>query len=574
MGGFQCGAGVPLRPRHRVVPPYFWTVFTLPGPTFNPTSLGSLVAPSEVAFLSMCGLLGSTDSGVTPAAFEHALGLMHHRGPDASAHEICAGGVQLGHTRLAILDLDERSNQPFRSEDGRYLMVYNGEIYNFRELARKHRLTLRTSGDTEVLMHLWVRLGAAALHELNGMFAFVIYDTHTRQLFAARDRLGVKPLYYVQRGTDYTFSSELAPLLELYPGQSWDEVGIRQSKKLRTFFNDRTLYRDIHMFPAGHYLEDGRLRRWWALPDGPSVPPSDEELRDLVDSAVQYRNIADVEVGSYLSGGLDSTIVAGLSEQPHTWTVGSQLNNEFSWARLAADALGTKHHEVMLEEPDFLDVARDLIAHRREPLSVPNEVQLYAMTREVREHNTVILSGEGADELFFGYDRVFRWAAGSESLDLREFDRLYSYGSHEDDEVLEDALAPFRDRGATIDVVAAFFQIAHLHGLLRRLDNSTMRCSVEGRVPFVDYRLVERMAGVPISYRMAGGEVKAPLKRVFADLVPRQIIDRKKVGFPVQLQRVFEGDPHGDRQGDAGSPAMDRWLQFNLETLGVDVHER
>src|SRR5262249_35558987 len=159
-------------------------------------------APSEVAFLSMCGLLGSTDSGVTPAAFEHALGLMHHRGPDASAHEICAGGVQLGHTRLAILDLDERSNQPFRSEDGRYLMVYNGEIYNFRELARKHRLTLRTSGDTEVLMHLWVRLGAAALHELNGMFAFVIYDTHTRQLFAARDRLGVKPLYYVQRGAD------------------------------------------------------------------------------------------------------------------------------------------------------------------------------------------------------------------------------------------------------------------------------------------------------------------------------------------------------------------------------------
>jgi asparagine synthase (glutamine-hydrolysing) len=514
----------------------------------------------------MCGLLSSTDSGVTPAAFEHALGLMHHRGPDASGHEICPGGTQLGHTRLAILDLDERSNQPFHSDDGRYVMVYNGEIYNFRELARKHRLTLRTSGDTEVLMQLWMRLGSAALQELNGMFALVIHDTHTGQVFAARDRLGVKPLYYVQRGTDYTFSSEVAPLLELYPDQPLDELGIRQYTKLRTFFNGRTLYRDIQMFPAGHVLENGRVQRWWDLPQGPSTAPTDEELRDLVETAVQYRNIADVEVGSYLSGGLDSTIVAGLSEQPHTWTVGSQQNNEFSWALLAAEEFGTKHHEVLLEEPEFLEVARDLITHRREPLSVPNEVQLYVMTREVREHNTVILSGEGADELFFGYDRVFRWAAESEAFDLREFDRLYSYGGHQDDEVLDDALAPFRDRGATIDVVAAFFQVSHLHGLLRRLDNSTMRCSVEGRVPFVDYRLIERMAGVPFDYRMAGGEVKAPLKRVFADLVPPEIIARKKVGFPVDLQRVFDGE---DRE-----PQMDRWLQFNLETLGADVDER
>jgi asparagine synthase (glutamine-hydrolysing) len=488
---------------------------------------------------------------------------MRHRGPDASAHETSTGGAQFGHTRLAILDLDERSNQPFHSDDGRYVMVYNGEIYNFRELARKHGLTLHTSGDTEVLMQLWVRLGSAALQELNGMFALVIHDTHTGRLFAARDRLGVKPLYYVQRGDAYTFSSEVAPLLELYPDQPLDEFGIRQYTKLRTFFNGRTLYRDIHMFPAGHFLEDGRIQQWWELPEGPGEPPSDEELRDLIETAVQYRNIADVEVGSYLSGGLDSTIVAGLSEQPHTWTVGSRQNNEFEWARLAAEEFGTKHHEVLLEEPEFLEVARDLITHRREPLSVPNEVQLYVMTREVREHNTVILSGEGADELFFGYDRVFRWAASSDAFDLREFDRLYSYGRHEDDEVLEDALGPFRDRGARIDVVAAFFQVSHLHGLLRRLDNSTMRCSVEGRVPFVDYRLVERMAGVPFDYRMAGGEVKAPLKRVFADLVPREIIERKKVGFPVDLQRVFDGD-------EARQP-MDRWLQFNLETLGVDV---
>ncbi|MCS5534747.1 MAG: asparagine synthase C-terminal domain-containing protein, partial [Candidatus Poseidoniales archaeon] len=264
--------------------------------------------------------------------------------------------------------------------------------------------------------------------------------------------------------------------------------------------------------------------------------------------------------GSYLSGGLDSTIVAGLAEKPHTWTVGFDSSNEFEYARIAADTFNSQHTEVRGTIDKFVPTCTNMIIERREPLSVPNEVLLYWMTRQVKKKNTVVLSGEGADELFFGYDRIFRWAA-EDRWDIGKFTNLYSYGSHQDIEVVEDALAPFVDQDRSIDIVSRFFQIAHLHGLLRRLDNSTMRCSVEARVPFVDHRIIERMAGVPFDQRMPDEVVKAPLKAAFVDLVPEIIINRKKIGFPVPLAEIdFPGT------SDTLTP-MDRWLEFNLHVL-------
>jgi asparagine synthase (glutamine-hydrolysing) len=507
----------------------------------------------------MCGVLFSNDPAVGREAFMAALGMMEHRGPDAPACYAAHRGTQLGHNRLQIVDLDPRSNQPFYSRDGRYAIVYNGEIYNYRELIQTHGLTPRTGGDTEVLLELYAAHGAKMLPWLNGMFAFVILDLHSGEWFAARDRLGVKPLYYVQSGDTITFASEIAPLVWLYDKTAFDPVGLRQYRKLRAFFNGRTLYRGISMLPAGHTLQGRTLRPWWRLPDGPQSPPADDELRGLVESAVASRLVADVAVGSYLSGGLDSTIVAALSGRPDTWTVGFADDNEFPWGRLAADRLGSRHTEVVIDRDEFVALAAAMVRMRREPLSVPNEVLLYRMTSEVKRRNTVVLSGEGADELFFGYDRIFRWAAAGH-WDLGTFARLYSYGSHDDLEVVEDALAPFQHYGTPLDMVAAFFQVAHLHGLLRRLDSSTMLCGVEAREPFVDHRLVERMAGVPFAYRMAGGVVKAPLKRVFADLVPAPIIERAKVGFPVPLDSM-------PLPGRAGLTPMDRWLEFNLQQL-------
>ena len=507
----------------------------------------------------MCGILFSTASHVTDLEFNRALNRMSYRGPDASGI-LRQNDLQLGHRRLAIIDLDERSNQPFLSTDGRYAIIFNGEIYNFQELAARHRLTLRTRSDTEVLLALYQMHGAAMLHELNGMFTFVIADLTTGEWFAARDRLGVKPLYQAYCGNGILLSSEPAPLLDIIGKTEFDPIGLRQYRKLRTFFNGHTIWSGISQFPAGHYMtHTGKVTRWWHLPEGQQAVPEDDEIKELIKNAVKIREIADVPVGSYLSGGLDSTIIAGLATQPDTWTIGFKDDNEFAWGQMAASAFGSHHHEIIINYSEFLPLAKHMIAIRSEPLSVPNEVLLYRMTQEVALSNKVILSGEGADELCFGYDRIFRWAANN-PWNLNEFAKLYSYGSGDDLEIIEDAIQPFLNRGDALSIVAAFFQIAHLHGLLRRLDSATMLCSVEARTPFIDYRLVERFAGVPFLWRIANGQVKAPLKRMFADLVPAAIIERPKIGFPVPLANLpFDSN--------SGVTPMDKWFEFNLSTL-------
>lgn len=513
----------------------------------------------------MCGILFTSDPAIDEDAFLSSLDLIRHRGPDAPRGYYALENFKLGHNRLKVLDLEDRSNQPFWSADRRYIIIYNGETYNYRELAKEHDIPTRTTSDTEVVVELYALYGPKMLELLNGMFAFVILDTQTKEVFAARDRLGIKPLYFSRAGEQITLASEMAALLRLTGKTDFDGKGLRQYLKLRTFFNGRTVYSGIVMFPAGHYLFSGKIHRYWELPKGEKPPPEDDELRNLIASAVDYRRLSDVPVGSYLSGGLDSTIVAHLAGKPHTWTVGFADNNEFEWAHIASDRLNSIHTEVLIEPDEFVALAEYLAQQRGEPLSVPNEVLLYKMTRKVKTKNTVILSGEGADELFFGYDCIFRWAAASE-WDLAEFSKRYAYGSHEDLEIVEDAVSPFLHYGKAIDIVAAFFQVAHLHGLLCRLDFATMCSAVEARVPFVDHRLVERMAGVPFDYRMAEGIVKAPLKRIFREQVPVEIINREKVGFPVPLELL-----HLDRR--PGTTPMDAWLQLNLNTLGITMED-
>jgi asparagine synthase (glutamine-hydrolysing) len=508
----------------------------------------------------MCGILFTNRHGCSRELFLEALDLMKHRGPDASGCYWEGKELKLGHNRLKILDLDNRSNQPFFSHDNRYVIIYNGEIYNFHELARKNEIKMRTTCDTELLLELFIKLGPKMLNQLNGMFAFVIVDTKKGDVFICRDRLGIKPLYYSQDGKLITVSSEVASLLKIVGESDFDEIALRQYRKLRSFFGGRTIYSNIKMLPAGHYMLNGKLKKYWTLPEGPQDIPTEEEIKYLLQSAVDYRCISDVPVGSYLSGGLDSTIVAGLASKPYTWTVGFPNENEFEWGRMAAKHFDSIHTEVIVQKEEFLDVAAEMIKQRKEPLSVPNEVLLFKMTKEVKKKNTVVLSGEGADELFFGYDRIFRWAASSE-WDIEQFSQRYCYGSNEDIEIVEDVLASFMHIKSTLDRVAAFFQTAHLHGLLRRLDNSTMLCSVEARVPFVDHRLVERMAGVPFDYRMKDGQIKYPLKSAFTYLVPNEIVNRKKIGFPVPLDDIFR------TYSIKGQTPMDKWLEFNLQVL-------
>ncbi|MGG9972092.1 asparagine synthase (glutamine-hydrolyzing) [Ferruginibacter sp. SUN002] len=510
----------------------------------------------------MCGILFAQGKKINKNNFSTALECMHHRGPDATGYHV-DNERYFGQKRLKILDLSDESNQPFYDSTKTSCIIFNGEIYNYRELAIKHNIHLRTSSDTELLIELYLLKGEAMLNELNGMFAFIIYNTITHDIFAARDRLGVKPLFYYHENDLLIFSSEVSSILSLTDSAEPDEIAIRQYKKLRGFYNNRTIYKKISQFPSASFSKNGKISKYWDVDFSPKEPPTDEELKELVESSIRYRLISDVSVGSFLSGGLDSSIVATLAHKPDTWTIGFEDNNEFEYARIVSEKIHSKHREIPISNKEFLEIAKFMIQKRKEPLCVPNEVLIYKMSLAVKEFNTVILCGEGADELFFGYDRIFRWA-NENKWDLRGFDQFYSYGKHQDDEILEDVLSPYTSRYTNaIDIVASFFQTAHLQNLLKRLDHSSMLASIEGREPFVDYRLIERMSGVPFDYKMKNGIVKDPLKRIFSDILPDEVVNRKKVGFPVNLKNVFaEYMPESTQDAN-----FDVWFDFNLKTL-------
>lgn len=485
----------------------------------------------------MCGFL-FTNTKQKQAV--NALYLMRFRGPDSSYYEV-HGDFFLGHNRLAILDLSNAGIQPMYSHSKKNVILYNGEIYNFRELATEYSIHLQSNCDTELLLELYEKIGLRMVDKLNGMFSFIILNCETNDFVVVRDRLGVKPLYYSIINGYWIFSSEIAPIKFLIKNTTIDEIGLRQYKKLRAFFRGHTIWNEIKMFPAGSYFSSSKRKfdYYWEFQDDDKDAPSDDELFDLLKTAVNYRMISDVSVGCFLSGGLDSSIIASLMQQVETWSVGSIENNEFKWSQQIADNLGMPHNKIIVEAHQYKKILKKMVRIRQEPISVPNEIMIYLMSQEAKRKNTVVLGGEGADELFFGYDRIFSWANSSQ-WNLNDFDFYYSYSKGEDMEILEYVLEPYIVKSNTaLKTVARFFQIAHLHGLLRRLDFSTMLASVEARVPFVDHRLVDRMAGVSFEYRMKDGVIKAPLKRIFSSLLPVEILKRNKIGFPVDIEKML-----------------------------------
>ncbi len=509
----------------------------------------------------MCGLLYTNIPALSKASFLKSLSVSSYRGPDYPQCYSEHKNHKFGHNRLVIIDNNPRSNQPFKSKDGRYIMVYNGEIYNYKELAKDYNIPLETNCDTELLLKLYIKIGSSFLNKLNGMFAFVIYDSIEDRIFAARDRLGVKPLYYYKSHTGIIFSSDTSSIIELLGNCNVDDFSLRQYKKLRSLFNGRTFFKEIKALEGGHYFDGNSIKKYWELNIVDKTAPSEEELEELLLSAINYRMISDVSIGSYLSGGLDSSFISSviaknIKEDFHTWSIGFEYNNEFQWSDLVSNYINSNHHKIFINDEEFIELLRFMIGKKREPLSVPNEVLIYKMSKEAKAYNTVLISGEGADEIFFGYDRIFSWA-NSNKFDLYEFDKFYSYGSNKDMEVLEDALSPFLSKYEnTIDIVAAFFQISHLSGLLKRLDSSSMLAGIEARSPFLDYRLIEAMSGVPFNQRTSSSNPKMLLKRVADKYLPKEIIQRSKVGFPVDVNRIIK---------DSHTNGYDKWLDLNLE---------
>jgi asparagine synthase (glutamine-hydrolysing) len=589
----------------------------------------------------MCGICGVWEYGAAEGRVAVELvgqmrDQMTHRGPDDAGAQILDGGrLGLGFRRLAIIDLSRAGNQPMRGCAGRGVwLVFNGEIYNHAELrrgleARGHVYRSRT--DSETIIHLYEERGLDFVEEIEGDFAVALWDSERERMVLARDRVGVKPLYFCQHGGRLLFASEIKSILA-HPSVSpeVDEEALYHYLSFLTAPAPRTLFRGVQKLPAGHLLvctRDGgvEIRRYWdALPpandgrDGDGARDVGEEehraeILRLLRESIKKRMMADVPFGVFLSGGVDSSAnVALMAEQMsrpvQTFTVAYKDHpelNELEPARETARRFGASHHEIRIGEEEMRAFLPELVFHQDEPIADPVCVPLYYVSRLARESGTIVVQvGEGADELFSGYDkyvkylrlyerfwrhaerapRLARRAAsalarplvGAATKNAEAAELVRRLGASEAmfwgaavvfDETLKSRLVSKRLRGrweglSSYEVVREDLErIARARPsadflarmtylelklrlpelLLMRVDKITMATSVEARVPFLDHRLVEYASGIPRGLKVEGASGKHILKRALEGLLPRDVLYRRKRGFGAPVESWFRG---------------------------------
>ncbi|MBI5711343.1 MAG: asparagine synthase (glutamine-hydrolyzing) [Candidatus Eisenbacteria bacterium] len=562
----------------------------------------------------MCGFAAFFDpGGLLPdrAWLEGAAAALAHRGPDDQGFH-AEPGVGLAFRRLAIVDLVSGA-QPLANEDGTVWIAYNGEIYNHaglrRELeAKGHRF--RTRSDTEAIVHAYEEWGERCLERLRGMFAFALWDRKARRLFVARDRLGIKPLYWARAGNSWVFASEIKALFA-FPGVAREvhRPGVVEHLTSRYVGSPATLFAGIEKLPPAHHLTvDARgvaIRRWWEVDWEPKSDPGEDaalaELEARLTESVRLRLMSDVPLGALLSGGVDSSVVVALAARliprpVQTFSVGFDAPgpcSELPYARTVAAHLGTEHREIVVGAEDVARELPRLAWHQDEPVSEPAAIPTFLVARLARETVTVVLTGEGGDELFAGYpkyafDPLARRVAGlpaplrallldgavdrlpfrfrklqvvGRSARFRDESERYAawfagFAGAERRRLLGPAL---RDHEAA--AVRAFRRALESSratrpldrmldvdlrlwlpdDLLMKMDKMSMAASIEARVPLLDHPLVEWAARLPDRYKVRGYQGKVLLKRLARKLVPREVVDRPKVGFTVPLAPWFRG---------------------------------
>lgn len=558
----------------------------------------------------ICGFIGFDDEELLLRMTAQLV----HRGPDEGGYYL-GPGIGLGHRRLSIIDLSS-SRQPLCNEDGTIWIVYNGEIYNFKEIRkdlerRGHRF--RTRGDTEVIVHAYEEYGIDCLQRFNGMWAFALWDLNERSLVIARDRLGVKPVCYYQAGDRLLFASEYKAILQYPPARSEVELKSIDEYLSRRYVPDaRTMFKGLHKLPQAHYLvfKGGKaeIHRYWSLHFAEEPCRADdewlEEFREVFTDSVRLRLISDVPLGVFLSGGLDSSAIVGtmaeLNHRPiETFSVAfNSVHDETEPARFAARTFAAEHHD-LVTQPDDLQLLPEIIWHQEDPIGDAIVVPLYLLSRMARDYVKVVLTGEGADELLGGYihqtallkaaqldrfmplalrrflamlvrvvpvgmlDLFFHYPAsmGEEGRKrLAAFigmdnlaDRYKLIGSLftvEEKENLyrEDLFDQLQGRVATDrgnstmggehgdQIIAREFQSWLPDNILFKQDRLSMANSLEARVPFLDYRLVELAARLPRHLKNDGKSDKVALRRALAHLLPAAIRKRRKQAFYMPLE--------------------------------------
>jgi len=597
----------------------------------------------------MCGICGIVELSQRPVdreALDRACAQLRHRGPDHGGVWVAGDGrVGLGATRLKVLDPSARADQPLHRAE-RFHLVYNGEVYNFREIrAELSGLgeTFVTDGDTEVVLAACARWGTEAFHRFNGMWALCFYDSQTRTGFLSRDRFGVKPLVYVEDGSALRFASELRALTQL---GGWDrnlhQPAVVQHLLFGYIAHPATIYEKARRLSPGYCLpfDAAGVRepvRFYA--PHPRPTPADYNnacgaLRRALSDAVVCRRVSDVPIGAFLSGGLDSSIIvrelSGAIGQPvQTFSVGyadEKAYDETRYARLAAEAFGTQHHELALTQGDVVSVIPAILDHLSEPVGDSSIIPTTLLSRFAREFVTVALSGDGGDELFGGYwrylghktlaayarvPRLLRRGvvepllyvmAASRSSKLgnrvRQFRKLLR-GDAPDPitrHVAWSRILPPEAEGLLADrhmaiscdlrtIEIAKESTAQLNGdglnrilgfdlqhqlpadMLQKVDLASMMHSLEVRVPFLDYRLVELALGLPSNWKIERGIRKRVLLDAYRGRVPDAILDRSKQGFEVPIGEFFRGPLREMFHDVVNKPTIDSFGVLSFEAV-------
>ncbi len=553
----------------------------------------------------MCGIAGFfTQHPLEQQVIKLMTDAIAHRGPDAEGFYY-KDRVALGHRRLSIIDLSAEANQPMYTADKRWIIVYNGEVYNFKELAERHQLLLRTHSDTEVVLELFSRMEKEAINEWNGMFAIALYDTLRERLFLIRDRIGIKPLYYYFNEGDLFFASELKAITKVVPKNKLtiNHSAIRSFLQLGYIPGPATIYYEIKKLPAGTIAEiaqgEFKLESYW-VPEEKIFPTTikyesdaKKELERLLLSSVQYRMISDVPYGTFLSGGIDSSIVTAMAQKISSTPIKTfsiafkeAQYDESIYAKNVATHLKTEHHEFTVTEKEALDIVEQMLDVYDEPYYDSSGIPTMLLSKLARQHVTMVLSGDGGDELFMGYGS-HQWAqrlnqpllnlmrkpiAGLLSIGnerMKHVAEMFNYPTYQSmpeqifsqdvylfsikqvEKLLLNPSAPIaldyrgvKSRELTPEELQSFFDLKYYlrDDLMTKVDIASMQYALEVRVPLLDYRIVEFALNLSPDLRKRGNITKYLLKEVLYDHIPRDFFNRPKWGFGIPIQRWLKKD--------------------------------
>lgn len=563
----------------------------------------------------MCGIVGFTGAVLnSDDVIKRMMDRIRHRGPDAEGKYVDSD-IALGHRRLSIIDISEQGNQPIFNEDKSMVLIFNGEIYNFMDIREKlveagHKFTTNT--DSEVLIHGYEEYGAELLNKLRGMFSFVIWDKKRSELFGARDFFGIKPMYYAEMGSTFMFGSEIKSFLEhpdfkkeLNPSALENYLTFQYSPTNETFF------KNVYKLPPAHYFirRDGKteIKRYWDVhfnADGkPSLDEWVDKISETFKDSVKAHKIADVEVGSFLSSGVDSSYAAAAADVDKTFTVGfgtDEKYNETSWAKAFSKAIGKENTSKVITPEEYWGSLSKIQYHMDEPLADPSAVALYFVCNIASEQVKVVLSGEGADEIFGGYNvysepdgtlydklpRGIKRGIGSvaeklpakrgvnffvrkgKDVEERFIGNAYMFTPEERKALLKittDApnptaiTKPFYDNVSAQDAVTKM-QYLDLHlwmagDILLKADKMSMANSLELRVPFLDKEVMALAERIPTKYRVTHSEktedtdyitkyaMRLAAKRDTPESTAATAV-KKKLGFPVPIRVWLREDKY------------------------------